>query len=154
MNGSGHLFEKEMALVEEVFLRHEMGSIPDSHVQALRGLRQTHGLGLVSNVWSRSGPFMAALDRKGLKDLFDVIVFSSDHGCIKPSSRIFEKALEAFDVDRSRIVMVGDSHKRDVGGAKGVGLSAVLIAPPGEELDERFPVPDLVIGDLRELVLS
>jgi FMN phosphatase YigB (HAD superfamily) len=146
--------ERERALLEEVFLRHEMGTIPEGHAGAIRQLRRTHRLGLVSNIWSRSAPYLEALDGSGLKDLFDVLVFSSDVGSIKPGPRIFEAALAPFDTDRSRIAMVGNSHKRDVAGAKPVGLKAILIAPESAPLDRRYPEPDLVIGSLPELLTS
>lgn len=146
------LAAEEKALIEEVFFRHETGTIPDSHARAVAELARTHRLGLVSNVWSRSAPFARVLEERGLLGLFDVAVFSSDVGAIKPSARIFEAALSAFDAERGRVLMVGDNHKRDVAGAKALGLRAVLIAPGSPPLDGSYAAPDLVVESLTDLL--
>ncbi len=119
---------------------------------ALYWLHETHPLGLVSNIWAPSEPFHDALAEAGVHDLFDVLVFSSDHGHIKPSTYLFELALAAFDVAPARAVYVGDNHKRDVGGAKAAGMGAVWINDGTRERGPGVPEPDLTIGDLRELL--
>lgn len=142
---------KEISLLERVFAAHEIGTIPETHAAVLRRLRETHRLGVVSNVWSKSGLYFKEFDRAGIRDLFDVIVFSSDHGHIKPSPYLFAKAVEAFDVELSKIVFVGDSLKRDIAGAKTIGLAAVWITPQGSETGNTAANVDLTIQDLREL---
>ncbi len=144
--------EREVGLLECVIARHEVGVIPNACVAALRELAKTHRLGIVSNIWSPRDLYVQELERAGICDLFDVIVFSSDHGTIKPSPYLFMKALEAVAVDRSQIVLVGDSLTRDIAGAKAVGLSAVWIDTGTGTVDESVPSPDLVIQDLRELL--
>ena len=79
---SRHLPDSERRLLEEVFALHEIGTIPESHAEALRSLRGTHRLGVVSNIWSESRLFRSEFERAGVLDLFEVIVFSSDHGFI------------------------------------------------------------------------
>lgn len=157
---SKHLPEMEIDLLEQVFAMHEAGTIPDTHAEALHRLYETHGLGIVSNIWSKSDLYLKELERAGVRSLFDVIVFSSDHGHIKPSPYLFAKAIEAFEVDRSKIVFVGDSLKRDVAGAKAAGLSAVWIdrsKPPVHDtgidrVNGSVSTPDLIIQDLRDLL--
>ena len=95
---------------------------------------------------------MREFERAGIYDLFDVTIFSSDYGHIKPSPYLFAKAIEAFGVERSKIVFVGDSLKRDIAGAKAVGLSAVWINTDVGKVDKSVPSPDLVIQDLRDLI--
>ena len=146
------LSEQEVYLLERVIAHHEVGVIPAAYAAVLRKLAQTHRLGIVSNIWSTRDLYVQALERAGICDLFDVIVFSSDHGKIKPSPSLFMKALEGFTVDRSQIVLVGDSLTRDIAGAKAVGLSAVWIDTGTGTVDERVPNPDLVIRDVRELL--
>ena len=131
---------------------HEIGTIPQTHVAVLRKLRETHRLGVVSNIWSKSDLYFDEFDRAGIRDLFDVIVFSSDHSHIKPSPYLFTKAIELLNVDRSTIAFVGDSLSRDIVGAKAVGLSTIWINPTGKELDRDIGRPDLVIENLRELL--
>ena len=142
----------EVRLLERVIAHHEVGVIPSACVGALRELAQTHKLGIVSNTWSTRDLYVRALERAAICDLFDVIVFSSDHGKIKPSPSLFMTALAAFAADRSQIVFVGDSLTRDIAGAKAVGLSAVWIDTGTGTVDESVPSPDLVIQDLRELL--
>ena len=142
----------EVLLLEQVFALHEVGTIPAAHAKALRQLRKTHRVGVVSNIWSKSDLYLREFKRAGIRGLFDVVVFSSDHGPIKPTPSLFAKALEAFEVDRSEIVFVGDSLKRDIAGAKAVGLSAVWVNTGRGEVGEGVPPPDLVIHDLPELL--
>jgi len=73
------------------------------------------------------------------------------NGSIKPSSYLFLKAIEAFGVDRSKIVFLGDSLRRDIAGTKAVGLSAVWIDSGINKVNKSIPSPDLVIQDLRDL---
>ncbi len=146
------LSEFELGLLESVFALHELGTIPTEYVNALHRLRKTHRLGIVSNVWARGGIFLDALERAGVRDLFDTIVFSSEHGCVKPSPRLFEAALAEISAERASVAYVGDSFARDVVGAKGVGLSAIWIDAEGAGVPGTGPQPDHVIGDLRDLV--
>lgn len=149
--GVKDLPESEIRLLERVFALHEIGTVPDTHAEVLRQLHQTHRLGIVSDIWSKSDLYLKEFERAGIRDLFEVIIFSSDYGSIKPSSYLFLKAIEAFGVDRSRIVFVGDSLRRDIAGAKAVGLSAVWINSGVDKVDESISSPDLVIQDLRDL---
>ena len=153
MSDSGDLPKSEIALLERVFAMHEIGTIPETHAQALRRLRETHRLGVVSDIWSKSDLYLQEFARTGIRDLFSVIIFSSDHGYLKPSAYPFSKAIGAFNVDRSKIVFIGDSLRRDVAGAKGAGLSAVWIGRGREGLDDSHPLPDWVIKDLRDLLV-
>jgi FMN phosphatase YigB (HAD superfamily) len=107
---------------------------------------------VVSDIWSKNDLFLQEFERAGVRDLFDVIVFSSDHGCVKPSSLLFRKALEAFTVDDARIVFVGDSLQRDIIGAQSAGLATVWINSAGAAPPTEHPQPDRVIRDLRELL--
>ena len=142
----------EIQLLAEVFAMHEVGTIPATHAKALHRLHETHRLGIVSNIWSSNDLYLREFERVGIRNLFDVIIFSSDHSCIKPSPHIFAKAIEALDVDRSKIVFVGDSLKRDIAGAKAADLSSVWINTGINRIDHSTPVPELIIKDLQDLI--
>lgn len=152
MPESKDLSADEIRLLVQVFAVHEVGTIPATHAKALRWLHQTHKLGIVSNIWSSSVLYFLELDRVGIRNLFDVIIFSSDHGNIKPSPNIFAKAVETINIDRSKIVFVGDSLNRDIAGANAAGLSSVWIDTGTSQIDESVAVPDYVIQDLRDLI--
>jgi len=144
----------ERELLEHVFAHHEVGTVSEHHANTLHGLKRTHPLGLISNIWARSPVFEAELRRAGVIDLFDVLVWSSDHGCIKPSRRLFQQAIAHFDVPAEQMVYIGDNLKRDVAGANGAGMSAVWIRGAGQRLDPKVPTPDLIVTDLNELLTA
>ena len=142
----------EIRLLAQVFAMHEVGTIPAAYAKALHRLHETHRLGIVSNIWSASDLYLREFERVGILNLFDVIIFSSDHSHIKPSPYIFAKAVEALNVDRSKIVFVGDSLKHDIAGAKAADLSSVWINTGIGQIDQSTPVPELIIKDLRDLI--
>ena len=142
----------EIRLLAQVFAMHEVGTISATHVKVLHRLHETHRLGIVSNIWSSNDLYLREFERVGIRNLFDVIIFSSDHSCIKPSPYIFAKAIEVFDVDRSTIVFVGDSLKHDIAGAKAAGLSSVWINADVSEINQGIPVPEFIIKDLQDLI--
>ncbi len=55
------------------------------------------------------------------------MVTSEEAGADKPKPEIFLKALEKAGVDASEAVHVGDQYDLDVVGARGVGISPILI---------------------------
>jgi beta-phosphoglucomutase-like phosphatase (HAD superfamily) len=117
--------EREVRLLERVIAQHEAGVIPPASAAVLRRLAQTHRLGMVSDIWSTSELYLQELQRAGIRALFDVIVFSSDYGYVKPSPSLFSKTIEALAMERTQIAFVGDSLRRDIAGAKAVGLATL-----------------------------
>ncbi|RKU06040.1 haloacid dehalogenase [Candidatus Poribacteria bacterium] len=142
----------EIQLLAQVFAMHEVGTIPAAYAKALHRLHETHRLGVISNIWSSNDLYLCEFERVGIRNLFDVIIFSSDYSCIKPSPYIFAKAIEVLDVDRSKIVFVGDSLKHDIAGAKAAGLLSVWINTGIDQIDESISIPELIIKDLRDLI--
>ena len=65
--------------------------------------------------------------RLGLAPYLDFYVSSADVGSEKPHAAIFLAALEKADVAPNEVVHVGDQHRSDVVGARGVGIHPVLI---------------------------
>jgi HAD superfamily hydrolase (TIGR01549 family) len=143
--------EEEIERLEEVFALHEAGTIPKEYAEVIVGLRKDYRLGLLSNIWTKKRKYVEELRRVGVDGLFENIVFSSDHGMLKPSPKLFDIAVEPFKVDRSKIVYIGDSYERDVVGAKLSGLSSIWISY-GKTCPQDSPHrPDQVIDDLRDL---
>lgn len=142
----------EIELIVELFSRHEVGHVPVTHTDTLRELHRSHPLGIVSNVWSPSRIFEAELDVAGISNLFAVRVWSSDDLSIKPSPRLFQMALDFFGVESDRVVYVGDNPKRDIAGAKALGMGAVWIKNEILPLSSEIPPPDLIVTDLTQLL--
>ena len=121
-------------------------------------------LGAVTNR-GYSGPrFHEEMRYLGLTDLFETTVISCDVGYMKPHTRIFQYALERMRVDAEETVMVGDSLRADVEGAKALGMTGIWRRPvTGEpvETTEDEPEPGAVepdytidaIGELMDLPL-
>ena len=80
------------------------------------------------------------LRRLGLAEPFDVIVTAAAVGASKPAPEPFRVALDHLGVDAARCVHVGDDPVTDVAGARGAGLSAVLVDRTGRAPDS---IPDL-----------
>ena len=113
--------------------------LQDFHKQGLR-------LGLISNTHRCLELFQRHF---GLEILITSAVSSYAHGFMKPHPSIFETALRAVGVEADEALMVGDSIKHDVFGARQVGMRAVLLDRT-DLVDER-PEAVPVISSLREL---
>jgi putative hydrolase of the HAD superfamily len=109
---------------------------PDA-LDTLRWLQQ-HGfkLGAVTDRAFGGPRFMAELTEYGLDGFFGVVTISSDVGYLKPHAKIFQHALDALGVTPEETMMVGDSLRCDVTGAKGLGMIAVWKRPPLDEPTE------------------
>lgn len=85
-------------------------------------------IGLISNTHRCLASFQAHFELEGL---IAAAVSSSVHGYMKPHPSIFEAALRLIDVEPGQAVMVGDSLKQDVHGARQIGMRAVLVRRSG-----------------------
>jgi putative hydrolase of the HAD superfamily len=94
---------------------------------AAGGLR----IGLISNTQRPLEEFAAHF---ALEGLIGVAVSSAEHGFLKPHPSIFESALDGLGVAAGEAVMVGDSVKHDIEGARRLGMQAVLVRRNGDGL--------------------
>lgn len=104
-----------------------------------RGIR----LGLISNLASA---YKTPVFTLGLSELFDVAVFSCDHGILKPNPQIYEITLDQLGVSASETLMVGDSVKCDVAGPAAVGINGIHLARNAES------IASVAIGTLDEIL--
>jgi len=65
------------------------------------------------------------LEQMGLTERLDFSVFSSEVGVRKPHPVIFERALEALEVEPEQALFVGDRLFEDVRGAAELGMTTV-----------------------------
>jgi putative hydrolase of the HAD superfamily len=111
----------------------------DDALPALQALR-TRGflLGLISNTHRSLDAFRSHF---ALDDLVAAAVASCDHGFNKPHPSIFRTALEQLSVAPEEAVMVGDSYRHDIEGARTVGMRGVLLRRSGRTpIDDGFRV--------------
>jgi putative hydrolase of the HAD superfamily len=88
----------------------------------------------------------------GLQSELDFVLASGAEGISKPDPAFFRLAAARAGVPPGAALMVGDSYRADVEGARASGMQAVLLARP-EWRDQRETPPDgvTVIGSLSEL---
>lgn len=128
------LSDSEKEKIIETFSFHEHGEIPDDYVNCLKRLNKYFILSLVIDIWAPKNRWINTFQRFGLWELFSAHSFSSDHGMVKPSPKPFEIVVDKLDIPKQNCLMVGDSARRDLGGAEAAGLDCVLV---GVEKDEK-----------------
>jgi len=99
----------------------------------LEFLSRRYILGVVSNC-TYSEMIRERLRKDGILDLFRAIITSREVGWIKPDRRIFLEALKMIGLEPEEVVMIGDSEKEDIEGAKVVGIKAILIGGNRSEI--------------------
>ena len=108
-------------------------------------------VGLVSNTVWPGALHKEDLERFGILQFFDHVLFSADLGVRKPHPQIFQTALEALNVAPHEAVFVGDRVPEDVEGAKRIGMRGVWKERPDRE-QLAHVIPDAQIIHLHELL--
>jgi FMN phosphatase YigB (HAD superfamily) len=121
------LSEKDLELSIETFARHELGFVPPEYAASIERLSQKFRLGLVIDIWAPKALWIEALNQCGVLPMCEATSFSSDCGIVKPSPRPFLKVLEEMQVNPQDAVVIGDSVRRDLGGATAAGISCILV---------------------------
>jgi putative hydrolase of the HAD superfamily len=97
----------------------------DDVLSTLKTLKEQNlTLGLLTNLDRDMQPICREL---GLEPYIDFAVTSAEVGVDKPKPPIFLAALQQAGVNASEAVHVGDQYKLDVIGARGVGITPILI---------------------------
>ena len=111
---------------QEEHVRANLWSVmPDEVPLALGRLRAAgYRLGLISNTEDNLRPVLA---RTGLDAYFESLVLSSEVGSEKPDPPIFREALRQMAVSPEHAIFVGDFYSIDVVGARGVGITPILL---------------------------
>jgi FMN phosphatase YigB (HAD superfamily) len=125
--GGATLERKEIEKIIDTFAFHELGHIPDEYAVALHKLNHHFTLAAVIDIWSPKKAWLKEFEGTGISGLFSAASFSSDHGMVKPSPKPFELVLSQLGIARSEAIVVGDSPRRDLGGAKAAGISCILV---------------------------
>jgi putative hydrolase of the HAD superfamily len=127
--------ESGMAFEREFF----GGDQLDQHLlDYIKDLHQHYKTGIISNAFDNVRPI--ALERWGMGQVFDGMVFSAEVGIMKPDRRIFDLSLAQLDVPASAAVFI-DDFAHNVAGARAVGMQAI-----------HFHSREQVINDLQALL--
>ena len=132
------------------------GAVETLQALRARGLR----LGLISNTGRTPGSALRrVLDRLGIAQSLDVMIFSNEHGACKPQRSIFEALRDGLGAPFDEIAFVGDNLYADVHGAQSCGMRGIHFVPPvrGAAVAPHVEhgldiVPDAVVTRLPEVV--
>jgi FMN phosphatase YigB (HAD superfamily) len=127
VNIAADLSEQDLDLLVETFAYHELGEVPPEYAAAIQRLSQRFRLALVIDIWAPKTLWIKALSDCGVLQLCEAVSFSSDHGMVKPSPKPFWQVLAAMQVDRQNAIVIGDSVRRDLGGAIAAGIDCILV---------------------------
>jgi HAD superfamily hydrolase (TIGR01549 family) len=87
--------------------------------------KQGFRVGSVTNRGLGGQVFREELKHHGVFEFLEVLSISCEIGYMKPHPRIFQYALDLLGVQPANAVMVGDSLRADVAGARSVGMTTV-----------------------------
>lgn len=130
------------ARLNQVYLQHRFEDIElyDDVLPTLQALQRTHRIGLLSN--GNNYP-----ERCGLDGTFAFVVFSQDHGVMKPDPRIFQIAMAQAGCTCDELLHVGDSIDTDIKGAQNAGVRCVWLnrhnASPLQPVNADFSIASL-----------
>jgi HAD superfamily hydrolase (TIGR01549 family) len=114
-------------------------------LRSMDGIR----IGVVSDWGSNLEGILAAL---GLDRYLDFVLASGEVGVAKPDPALYRIALERGAATADRAVMVGDSLRADVEGARAAGIDGVLLVRPEGPAQQNQPTADVpTISSLAEL---
>jgi YjjG family noncanonical pyrimidine nucleotidase len=102
---------------------------------------------IITNGWTDAQH--QKLVNSGIRWAFKVVLTSEQAGCAKPNVGIFERALELAGALPNESVMVGDSAKADIDGARSVGMDQAWLRTEGQIPPDKSTY---TVNDLRELL--
>ncbi|MGD0202588.1 MAG: HAD family hydrolase [Candidatus Bathyarchaeia archaeon] len=108
---------------------------------------------LISN-FTHAPVIYSSLRKLGMNTFFNAVVISEENGWRKPSSHIFQDALNKLLVQAKEAVYIGDSPIEDIKGAKQAGLKTVFVASQFntlKDLLDSLQKPDFIAKDLQSI---
>ena len=122
-------------------------------VTCLEALQQgNYKMGIISNAGD-DRDVQQLVKRFGIDSYFELILTSAACGYRKPHQRIFELALEYFNVRAEEVAMVGDTLNADILGANQMDMYSIWITRRAEDpTDGELPVkPQATLKTLDQL---
>ncbi len=106
--------------------------------EVLKELKKDYKLVLIAN----SDPFSvpAVIEKFGLEEFFDEIVYSYKEESLKSEGELYDIALKKLDLKKDEVIMLGDSIESDIESADKFGIRSVLV----DRKDKREFSPKIV----------
>jgi HAD superfamily hydrolase (TIGR01549 family) len=87
------------------------------------------------------------IDKLGLGTWAKLMVTSEEAGCEKPHPFMYQLALAKLGLQSGEVCMIGDSYKKDIKGARRLGIDAYWLTQEGLDGDGIMCISDL--GDIK-----
>jgi putative hydrolase of the HAD superfamily len=141
----------DLMLAERIATRFLEETLEQLSINAavLGRLSRRYRLGVVSNFY---GNLATICHEVGLSPFLTVVVDSACVGYVKPDPRIFFTALAELGVAPAQALFVGDSLRRDMAGARAIGMPHVWLAPKTPQGEGPCCPNDRVVQTLDELL--
>ncbi|MEM6299581.1 MAG: HAD family hydrolase [Bacteroidota bacterium] len=111
-------------------------------VDVLEDLKSDFRIFLISNLAS---PYKQPVYAYNLDKYFERMIFSCDYGFMKPDEKLFSEVEQVIHHAPNKILMVGDSFKSDIIGARNMQWNYLMI-------NRKLPISrDYEIGSLDEI---
>jgi HAD superfamily hydrolase (TIGR01549 family) len=118
--------------------------------------KEHYKVALISN-FTHAPVIYKSLRKMGIAEFFNVVVVSEEVGWRKPSTKIFQEALQRLQIKACEAVYIGDSPIEDIKGAKEAGLKTVFVPSQFNklrDLKESKQEPDHIVKDLTDICKS
>ena len=143
----GRFSEPLAGKIARKFLQDSLRSVK-SKLPLIKKLSAKYKLGIVANFY---GNLAEVCEDCGLYPYFDALADSGVVGCIKPDPGIFKFALKKLGTRAEETLFVGDSMKRDMAGAKNMGMPHIWVKPVANSGVSPCCTGDVTIGSIQEL---
>lgn len=122
-------------------------------LQVLKWAQSRFRRAMISN-FDYAPALHAALDRFGIRQVFETVVVSDEVGWRKPHAIIFQQTLEQMGIRPSEALFIGDQLYVDVYGAINAGMDVVWIETEQQdyEIDARLPEPTYKVGSIKGVI--
>ena len=119
--------KQEKSNIINTFAFHELGFIPDEYIKALFKLNEYFILSVVIDIWAPKDIWIQTFEKHNISKLFIASSFSSDCRMVKPSPIPFENVVKQLNIPKEKCLIIGDSIRRDLGGAINAKIDCVLV---------------------------
>jgi HAD superfamily hydrolase (TIGR01509 family) len=91
------------------------------------------------------------MERCGIAHYFEVVIASGDVPWRKPNPEFMFEAARRLEVEPADCLVVGDSLRADIAGARAAGMRSAWVRRDATEMAEDDPQPDEIVVSLSEL---
>ncbi|MDP8033610.1 pyrimidine 5'-nucleotidase [Pasteurella atlantica] len=134
-------------------LMNEMAKVSQPLENVIEMLNHLYGqvkMGIVTNGFTQIQD--ARLTNTNTKHFFDLLVVSEEVGIAKPDRKIFEYALSKMnDVQKSQVLMVGDTLASDILGGNNAGFDTCWFNPHNDDNNSQIQAT-YEINNMRQLI--